>query len=145
MESFVKAINVQVVALATREGVPDEQIRPLIRFELEDGRIFIMAGIPQNIALNLSLAMNDIKTQDSRLQIHEIVGQLALIEKVEIDLVLPNTDVYQATIYLTPEGFEHKLEYQMVPSHATLLAVLNDAPIYIADTLIQHAEALRNE
>ena len=145
MESFVKVIDVQVLTLASREGIPEDKIRPLIRFELEDGREFLMAGIPHEIAFNLSLAMNNMETQDSRIQIHELVGQLAVIEKVEIDLVLPNTDVYQATIYLTMEGFQKQLTFQMIPSHATLLAVLNDAEIFVADTLVKQALAMRTE
>jgi bifunctional DNase/RNase len=104
-----------------------------------------MAGIPHEIAFNLSLAMNNMETQDSRMQIHELVGQLAVIQKIEIDLVLPNTDVYQATIYLTMEGFQKQVTFQMIPSHATLLAVLNEAEIFVADTLVKQALAMRSE
>ena len=80
-----------------------------------------------------------MESQDSRLHIHEIVNQLALIEKVEVDLVVPQTTLYQATVHLIPEGFERTLQFSMVPSHATLLAVVNDAPIYVSEALVEQA------
>lgn len=142
-ESFIKVINVQILTLATRDGIPDDRIRPILRFELENGKEFMMSGIPHDIALNLSLELNDMDSQDSRLQIHDLVGQLAVVEKVEIDLLMPGTDVYQATIFVQPEGFDRSVQYQMVPSHATLLAVKNNASIYVSNELIKQAEEQR--
>jgi len=139
-ESFIKVIDVQVLTLGTRDGTPDPNSRPIIRFELEDGREFIMVSIPTDIALNLSMIINDIESNDSRLYIHQLIGELALVEKVEIDLMIPQSDVYQATIYLKPEGFEKTLQFQMVPSNATLIALSNSAPIYVAETLVKQAE-----
>ncbi|MHA2090065.1 MAG: hypothetical protein ACW98K_04330 [Candidatus Kariarchaeaceae archaeon] len=143
-ESFIKVINVQILTLATREGIPDERAKPILRFELEDGREFFMINIPNDIAINLSLHINDQPSPDSRLQIHELIGELTLVKTVEIDMTIPGQDVYQATIELVPEGFERALRFQMIPSHATLLAVLNDAPIFIADELVKQSEAMRS-
>ncbi len=143
METFIKVINIQVLTLATNENTPSDRLMPIIRFELEDGRDFIMGGIPQDIAVAISIILNDVETQDPRMQIQDLVSELAVVDRVEIDLIVPNTDVYQATIYLTPEGFNKQLSYQMIPSHATLLAVLNSAPIFIADTLIRQAQEMR--
>ena len=104
-----------------------------------------MVNIPFDIARNIAAHITDQSSSDSRLQIHELIGELSLVEKIEIDLLLPGQDVYQATINLIPEGFERSLSIQMIPSHATLLAVVNDAPIFIADELVTQAEAMRNK
>jgi len=136
-ESFFKVINYQILTLATRDGLPDDRSHPILRFELEDGREFQMMGIPREVAYNLSLYLQSSEISDSRLQIHDLVGQLAIIEKVEIDVLMPGSSLFQATVKLLPEGFERSVEFQMVPSHATLLAILNDAPIFIAKELIE--------
>ncbi|MHA2252341.1 MAG: hypothetical protein ACXAD7_18390 [Candidatus Kariarchaeaceae archaeon] len=143
-DSFIKVINVQILTLATREGIPDERAKPILRFELEDAREFFMMNIPSEIAINLSLHINNQPSPDSRMQIHELIGELALIDRVEIDMFVPGQEVYQATIELIPEGFERSIRFQMIPSHATLLAVLNDAPIFIADELIKQSESVRS-
>ncbi len=138
-DSFLKVINVQILTLATREGVPDQRTRPLLRFELEDGNEFIMNVIPQEIAISISMEINNMESNESRLHLQDIVSELALVEKVEIDIVVPQTTVYQSTIYLKPEGFEKSISFSMVPSHATLLAVLNDAPIFVSKALVEQA------
>ncbi|OLS24563.1 MAG: hypothetical protein HeimC2_22080 [Candidatus Heimdallarchaeota archaeon LC_2] len=144
-EKFIKVINVQILTLATREGLPDENAKPILRFELEDAREFFMVNIPFDIARNIAAHITDQSSSDSRLQVHELINELALVEKIEIDLLLPGQDVYQATINLVPEGFERGITLQMIPSHATLLAVVNDAPIFIADELITQAEEMRKQ
>ena len=144
-DKFIKVLNTQILTLASRDGVLDDRAKPIIRFELADGREFFMVNIPFDIARNIAAFLTDQISADSRLQIHELIGELCLVEKVEIDLLLPGQDVYQATISLQPEGFERKVTYQMIPSHATLLAVLNEAPIFVADELVTQAEALRRQ
>ncbi|MCH8907094.1 MAG: bifunctional nuclease family protein [Candidatus Heimdallarchaeota archaeon] len=136
---MLEVINVQILTLATKEGLPDDRAKPMIRFELTDGRDFFMVNIPYDIARNIALFLSDQPTPDSRLQVHDLIGELALVERVEIDLFVPNSDVYQATIQVLPEGFERAIRYSMVPSHATLLAVVNDAPIFVADELIKQS------
>lgn len=143
MTNFLKVIDVQILTLATREGVPDQRSRPYLKFELESGEEFIMSSIPMDIARSLSMELNNIQTNDSRLEIHDLVKELSVVEKVEVDVVVPQTSVYQSTIYLTPEGFERSLQFQMVPSHATLLAVINDAPIFVSEALVKQTESLR--
>ena len=138
-DSFLKVINVQILTLASRDGVPDQRTRPMLRFELESGEEFIMTGIPQDIAISISMQINSMESQESRLQVHDLVSELAIIEKIEIDTVVPQTTVYQSTIYLKPEGFERTMQFSMVPSHATLLAVLNDAPIFVSRALVESA------
>ncbi len=136
-EEFLRVINVQVLTLSN----PEEQetglgSMPFLRFELEDGSYFIMAGIPPDTALHISRYIHNIPVKDSRLQIHDLVHEIAVVEKVEIDSMVPFSDVYQATIYLEVEGFSRPLRFQMVPSHATLLAVSSGAPIFVAKNLV---------
>ena len=136
-EEFLKVVKIQVLTLSN----PEEQdtglgSMPFLRFELEDGSYFIMAGIPPDIALNISRYLYNIPVPDSRLQLHDLINEIAIVEKVEIDSLVPTKDVYQATIYIQLEGFKKTLTYQMVPSHATLLAVSSNAPIYVAKSLI---------
>lgn len=138
--SFIKVIDVQILTLATSDGLPDERAKPILRFELDDARQFFMVNIPSDIAFNLSIHINDQPSPDSRLQIHELIGELAIVNKVEIDMFVPGQDVYQATVELIPEGFERSIRLQMVPSHATLLAVVNDAPIFIEEELVKRSE-----
>ena len=142
MSDYLKVIDVEVLTMLKPEEILDEVSKPLIRFELENGDEFMMAGVPEDIAYNISVIINDLDHSDSRLQIHDIVSELAIIERVEIDLVVPNTTVYQSTIYLIPEGFENEISYGMIPSHATLLAILNDAPIFISEQLIKQTSEL---
>jgi len=139
MSDFLRVINIQIVTLATRDGVPAQEANPLLRFELESGDDFMMSGIPTDIATSISVELNDYDTKDSRLQIADLVGELAIVEKVEIDLLVPQTTVYQSTVYLMPEGFERTISFTMVPSHATLLAILNDAPIFVSRQLVEQA------
>lgn len=144
VSKYIRAINIQVLTLATKEGLPDDRSRPILRMELDDGRDFLMSGIPTETAYNISHELSIGQSEDARLQIYSLVGQLALIDKVEIDLVVPGTDVYQATIYLTPEGFTNQLQFQMIPSNAILLAVANDSTIFVADELVKAADKMRS-
>ncbi|MCY3412977.1 MAG: hypothetical protein INQ03_15165 [Candidatus Heimdallarchaeota archaeon] len=150
MTNYIKVINTQVFTLSTKMAIPDERLQPFLRMEMEDGRQFIMSSIPTDIAYQI-LFENSKRTgsskvpPDPRMQIYNLVGELAIIEKTEIDLIVPGTDVYQATIYLLPEGFSNHIQYQMIPSHAVLLSIANDAPIYVADTLISAADAYNEQ
>ncbi len=137
MVNYIKAIDIQVLTLANSDGIPDERMRPFLRLEMEDGREFIMSGIPNEIAYNISFELSLQESSDQRMQIHNLVSQLALVEKVEIDFIVPGTEVYQATIYLTPEGFKTQLQFQMIPSNAILLAISNNADIFVAEKLIR--------
>lgn len=135
MADFLKADKIQVLTLASRDKELESQTLPFLRFLLENKSEFVMSMIPRDIAIAISMHISGTEVNDSRLRIHDLVGELALVEKVEIDSVIPGTGVYQATITVTPEGFSNSLSFQMIPSNATLLAVINDAPIYISSRL----------
>ena len=103
-----------------------------------------MVNIPLEIAGNIAAHLADQPSPDSRLQIHELVSQLGIVENVEIDLFVPGQKVFQATISVLPEGFERSVTFQMIPSHATLLAVVNESPIFVAEELIKQSEEIRS-
>jgi len=131
----VEFIRVEEVQVFTLRGSDRENQMPFLRFLLENGSDFMMSNIPMEIAISLSVYLSKTKVNDSRLKIHDLVSQLAIVEKVEIDSLVPGTGVYQATITLTPEGFSNFLHFPMIPSNATLLAVLNQAPIFVSERL----------
>jgi bifunctional DNase/RNase len=134
-EDYIQAKSVQVLTLATKEKEYDSQTLPFLRFLLENGSEFVMSMIPKEIAIAISMHISGTEVNDSRLRTHDLIGELALVEKVEIDSVVPGTGVYQATISLVPEGFNNTVSFQMIPSNATLIAVLNDAPIFVSTRL----------
>ncbi|RMG31775.1 MAG: hypothetical protein D6732_14310 [Methanobacteriota archaeon] len=144
-DEFIPVDDLQVLTLAHNEELLEQRTLPFLRFLLRNGSDFIMSMIPLEIAIAISAYQNGQEIQDSRLRIHDLVGQLALVEKVEIDSVVPGTGVYQATIWLQPEGFSQSISFSMIPSHATLLAVLNDAPIYISRALWEEYIAQKEE
>ncbi len=145
IDEFLQVEEIQVLTLANTEAIIEQRTLPFLRFILENGSDFIMSMIPMEIAIAISAHQNGHSTQDSRLRIHDLVGELAIIQKVEIDSIVPGTGVYQATIWLLPEGFNQSISYSMIPSHATLLAVLNDAPIYVSRRLWEEYIAQKEE
>lgn len=135
MKEYIKVEQVQVLTLTSPDKDLEQQTLPFLRFILENGSDFLMSNIPTEIAISISVHIQGAESPDSRLQIHELVGQLAIVKDVKIDAVVPGTGVYQATITLLPEGFTNPISFQMIPSNATLLAVINDSPIYISTQL----------
>ena len=136
--------KIQVLTLANPQKGEDINL-PFLRFLLENGGHFVMSMVPQEIAFAVSKHLSKAENADSRLKIHDLVSQLAVIQKVEIDCIIPGTSVYHATITLTPEGFKRPINYPMIPSNATLLAVLNEAPIYISKSLYnEFSESSKN-
>ncbi len=134
-DDFILVDDIQVLTLAQSDQIMNQRTLPFLRFILRNGSDFIMSMIPLEIAITISAYQSGQESPDSRLRIHDLVGQLAVVEKVEIDSVVPGTGVYQATIWLQPEGFSQTISFSMIPSHATLLAVINDAPIYVSRQL----------
>ena len=110
---------------------------PLLNFELEDGENFLMTNIPVSIAIDIARQINGIESADSRLTIAEIIPEICIIERVVIDSIIPYSNAYQATVDIRLEGFSDVQHFQMIPSHATLLALIANADIFIAETLIK--------
>jgi len=120
--------------------------KPVLEMKLEDGSVFRMGGIPQNIALEIWEVLEKRRTQariekiDPRLTLSQAITELAEVKRVRITDILPQFNVYVAEIDLIPEGFGKPITLQMVPSHAVLIALRADAGIYIAKELIEDAQ-----
>lgn len=113
---------------------------PLLNFELEDGSNFLMSSIPRHIAIEIAKILSNIKEVDSRLTIADLVSEICIINKVVIDAIVPYSNAYQASVEIKLEGVEGSLHFQMIPSHSVLLGLLNNAPIYIAKSLLSTQE-----
>jgi len=110
---------------------------PLLNFELENGENFLMANIPISIALNISRIIGGIEGNDSRLTLAELIPEICVVEKIIIDSIIPYSNAYQATVEIRLEGFSDVQHYQMIPSHATLLALLANADIFVSENIIR--------
>ena len=115
---------------------------PLLNFELENGENFLMANIPISIALNISRIIGGIEGNDSRLTLAELIPEICVVEKIIIDSIIPYSNAYQATVEIRLEGFSDVQHYQMIPSHATLLALLANADIFVSDNVISATDNL---
>ena len=141
---LLRVIQVEVLAATADIGSSEEDTSnfqylpeiPLLNFELENGENFLMANIPFHIAIEIAKRIEGIESADSRLTLSTIVPELCVIERVIIDSVVPFSTAYQATIEVRLEGFHDVQRYQMVPSHATLLAIIAKAPIYVSKQIL---------
>ena len=146
-----KVISVDVLS-ASPDIFTDEENKnrneymdiPLLNFELENGENFLMANIPVSIALNISRIIGGIEGNDSRLTLAELIPEICVVEKIIIDSIIPYSNAYQATVEIRLEGFSDVQHYQMIPSHATLLALLANADIFVSDNIIRTTDNLED-
>ncbi len=146
-----KVIKVEV--LTATPDIPlseDEESRgyfpeiPLLNFELENGENFLMTNIPVSIAIEIARKINAVEGADSRLTIAELVPEICVIDKIIIDSVIPYSNAYQATVEIRLEGFSEIQRFQLIPSHATLLALIAGTDIYVSSSIIKSPESKRN-
>jgi len=120
--------------------------KPVLEMKLEDGSIFRMGGIPQNIALEIWEVLErkklpaemEFERVDPRLTLSQVITELAEVKRVRITDILPQYNVYVAELDLIPEGFGKPVTLQMVPSHAILVALRARAEIYVSRSLIEN-------
>jgi len=115
--------------------------RPILELHLEDGRTLRLTGIPHDIAFEIWLTSHGKeipKRRDPRLSMSELFNKIARINYVKITDIIPDMGVYVAEISVTidVDGNEKTLTYQMIPSHAILLALRSGAKIYVAEDLV---------
>ena len=110
---------------------------PLLNFELENGENFLMTNIPVSIAIEIARKLNGVEGGDSRLTIAELIPEICVVDRVVIDSIIPYSNAYQATVEIRLEGFSEIQRFQMVPSHATLLALIAGANIYVSNNVIR--------
>lgn len=113
---------------------------PLLNFELENGENFLMTNIPVSIAIEIARKINAVEGADSRLTIAELVPEICVIDKIIIDSVIPYSNAYQATVEIRLEGFTELQRFQLIPSHATLLALIAGTDIYVSSSIIRSPE-----
>jgi bifunctional DNase/RNase len=63
-----------------------------------------------------------------------------MVERVIIDSIIPYSNAYQATVEVKLEGFSEVQHFQMIPSHATLLALIANSDILVSNSLIKATE-----
>ena len=110
---------------------------PLLNFELENGENFLMTNIPVSIAIEIARKLNGVEGGDSRLTIAELIPEVCVVDRVVIDSIIPYSNAYQATVEIRLEGFSELQRFQMIPSHATLLALISGTQIYVSNSVIR--------
>lgn len=110
---------------------------PLLNFELENGENFLMTNIPVSIAIEIARKLNGVEGGDSRLTIAELIPEICVVDRVVIDSIIPYSNAYQATVEIRLEGFSELQRFQMIPSHATLLALIAGAHIFVSNSVIK--------
>ena len=113
---------------------------PLLNFELENGENFLMANIPVSIAIEIARKLNGVEGTDSRLTNAELIPEICIVQRVIIDSIIPYSNAYQATVEIKLEGVSEIQHFQMIPSHATLLALIANAEILVSDSLVKTPE-----
>ena len=99
-----------------------------------------MTSIPAAIAVDIARRLNGIEGTDARLTIGELVPEICIVEKITIDSIVPYSNAYQATVDIRLEGFSEVHHFQMIPSHATLLAIISNSDIYVSDNLLHTSD-----
>lgn len=142
-DEFLKVIRIDVLTASPDIFTADEKITgrsngeiPLLNFELENGENFLMTSIPVSIAIEIARKLDGIESADSRLTIADLIPELCIVERVIIDSIVPYSTAYQASIEIRLEGFKEIQRFQMIPSHATLLSLVTNAPIYVSKSVI---------
>ncbi|MCG3215189.1 MAG: hypothetical protein KAS63_00585 [Candidatus Heimdallarchaeota archaeon] len=114
---------------------------PLLNFELENGENFLMTNIPVSIAIEIARKLNGVEGGDSRLTIAELIPEVCVVDNVVIDSIIPFSNAYQATVEIRLEGFSELQRFQMIPSHATLLALISGADVYVSNNVLRITES----
>ncbi len=123
---------------------------PVIICELSDGREFVLAHVSWDIAREIMRIQGD-EIGDDRETIYEILFSMpGVIDEIKrnlrrviIDHLNPETLVYSAYAEF---GFDNiTIRRKMIPSHAIMLALLADRPIYVKKALVDERESLEEE
>ncbi len=148
-QRLFKVIKIDVLTARPDIFVDGEEINnghyteiPLLNFELENGENFLMTSIPVSIAVEIARRINGVEGADSRLSIAELIPEICIVERVIIDSIIPYSNAYQATVEIRLEGFSETQHFQMIPSHASLLALIANADIFVSENVVKMTEEL---
>jgi len=128
---------------------------PTMVLHLEDNREFKMFYIPPEIVIlvNKLQGKNEyegITGNDNRESIYDILYDIIsfssdikenlkkIVNRVIIDDVIKESGVYVATVEFKFDGVI--IEKKLIPSHAVLLALLCDKPIFVKKQLVEEQE-----
>jgi len=129
---------------------------PTMVLYLEDSREFKMFYIPPEIVIlvNKLQGKNEyegITGNDNRESLYDILYDMIsfstdikenfkkIVNRVIIDDMIKESGVYVATVEFRFDGVI--IEKKLIPSHAVLLALLCDKPIYVKKQLVEEQEA----
>ena len=128
---------------------------PTMVLYLEDDREFKMFQIPPEIVIlvNKIQGKNDYEQfigSDRRESIYDVLYDIItfssdikenlknMVNRVIIDDIIKEYGVYVATVEFKFDGII--IEKKLIPSHAVLLALLCDKPIYVKKELVEEQE-----
>ncbi|MFP3345959.1 MAG: DUF151 domain-containing protein [Sulfolobaceae archaeon] len=129
---------------------------PTMVLYLEDSREFKMFYIPPEIVIlvNKLQGKNEyegITGNDNRESLYDILYDIIsfstdikenlkkIVNRVIIDDIIKESGVYVATVEFKLDGVI--IEKKLIPSHAVLLAMLCDKPIFVKKQLVEEQEA----
>jgi Uncharacterized conserved protein len=129
---------------------------PTMVLYLEDSREFKMFYIPPEIVIlvNKLQGKNEyegITGNDNRESLYDILYDIIsfstdikenlkkIVNRVIIDDIIKESGVYVATVEFKFDGVI--VEKKLIPSHAVLLALLCDKPIFVKKQLVEEQEA----
>lgn len=129
---------------------------PTMVLYLEDSREFKMFYIPPEIVIlvNKLQGKNEyegITGNDNRENLYDILYDIIsfstdikenlkkIVNRVIIDDIIKENGVYVATVEFKFDGVI--IEKKLIPSHAVLLALLCDKPIFVKKQLVEEQEA----
>ncbi|MEJ2770080.1 MULTISPECIES: bifunctional nuclease family protein [unclassified Stygiolobus] len=129
---------------------------PTMVLYLEDSREFKMFYIPPEIVIlvNKLQGKNEyegITGNDNRESLYDILYDIVsfstdikenlkkIVNRVIIDDIIKESGVYVATVEFKFDGVI--IEKKLIPSHAVLLALLCDKPIFVKKQLVEEQEA----
>ena len=128
---------------------PSGEIRLVLfglRLILEDGRSLTLVHIPPEIAITID-RLNHSEPPPERQSIFDILAFNEkfrevfndVLDRVVIDELNLENGLYNAKAVLKSEGLS--LSVKMIPSHAIIMALILDKPIYVAEELVEFEES----
>ncbi len=148
-EELVRVVSVTAaIEPVVVEGLYTEM--PVIICELSDGREFTLAHVSWDVAREI-MRMQGGHIADDRETIYEVLSSMPGVideirrnlRRVVIDSLNPHTLVYSAYAEF---GFDEiVIRRKMIPSHAIMLALLADKPIYVKKSLVDEREQMEDE
>ncbi|MEB3760421.1 MAG: DUF151 domain-containing protein [Desulfurococcales archaeon] len=116
-----------------------------LRLILEDDRPFILVNVPYEVAEAIRM-INEGDAPPRRQSLFDLLANhegfrelfSGTLKRVVIDELDSSTGLYTATVEFESDGLTLRLK--MIPSHAIFLSLVSEAPIYVAESLVDGEE-----